>query len=103
MKKKRNGGAGRSTERLMQDQKHPVAVAPTNTPVSYFPSGSSGKEPEPIVIDAGVGDIASEYREDTPPCEVCGTVTVRTGAGYRCPNCGTLTGFMLPGFDEFSQ
>jgi ribonucleoside-diphosphate reductase alpha chain len=29
---------------------------------------------------------------DAPPCHVCGTITVRSGACYACPNCGTTTG-----------
>jgi len=29
---------------------------------------------------------------DAPPCAVCGTITVRAGACYACPNCGATTG-----------
>jgi ribonucleoside-diphosphate reductase alpha chain len=29
---------------------------------------------------------------DAPPCPVCGTITVRSGACYKCHNCGTTTG-----------
>ncbi|MDX1934699.1 MAG: hypothetical protein SFU56_19050, partial [Capsulimonadales bacterium] len=29
---------------------------------------------------------------DAPPCTVCGTITIRNGACYRCPNCGTSLG-----------
>ena len=29
---------------------------------------------------------------DAPPCSVCGTITVRNGACYKCHNCGATTG-----------
>ncbi len=29
---------------------------------------------------------------DAPPCHVCGTITIRAGACYACPNCGATTG-----------
>jgi ribonucleoside-diphosphate reductase alpha chain len=29
---------------------------------------------------------------DAPPCPTCGHWTVRNGACYKCPNCGTTTG-----------
>ena len=31
--------------------------------------------------------------EDAPPCNTCGTITIRQGAGYKCPNCGSTTGY----------
>jgi ribonucleoside-diphosphate reductase alpha chain len=29
---------------------------------------------------------------DAPPCHICGTITVRAGACYCCPNCGATSG-----------
>ena len=29
---------------------------------------------------------------DSPPCHVCGSITVRSGSCYSCPNCGTTSG-----------
>jgi ribonucleoside-diphosphate reductase alpha chain len=29
---------------------------------------------------------------DAPPCQTCGTITVRNGACYKCHNCGATTG-----------
>ena len=31
-------------------------------------------------------------QEDAPPCSVCGSITVRAGACYSCPNCGNTSG-----------
>jgi ribonucleoside-diphosphate reductase alpha chain len=51
------------------------------------------------VVEAGPGSgvpaaspSAFENAQDAPPCPTCGHWTVRNGACYRCPNCGTTTG-----------
>jgi len=31
-------------------------------------------------------------QEDSPPCSICGSITVRNGSCYKCPNCGSTTG-----------
>lgn len=31
-------------------------------------------------------------QEDAPPCSNCGSITVRSGACYSCPNCGATSG-----------
>ena len=47
---------------------------------------------------AAAGGIAArerlifETQADSPPCPECGTVTVRSGACYKCLNCGATTG-----------
>jgi len=33
-----------------------------------------------------------ETQADSPPCPECGSVTVRSGACYKCHNCGATTG-----------
>jgi len=34
----------------------------------------------------------SHYQADAPACDVCGSITVRNGACYRCHNCGNSMG-----------
>jgi ribonucleoside-diphosphate reductase alpha chain len=29
---------------------------------------------------------------DAPPCHTCGAIMVRSGACYKCSNCGTTSG-----------
>jgi ribonucleoside-diphosphate reductase alpha chain len=76
--------------------------------------------PEQLVLDvaasakattnqagAGVGDglqpvaaskpsaskfAAIQNQEDAPPCSTCGSIMVRSGACYKCANCGTTSG-----------
>jgi ribonucleoside-diphosphate reductase alpha chain len=35
---------------------------------------------------------AIQNQEDAPPCSMCGSIMVRSGACYRCTNCGTTSG-----------
>jgi ribonucleoside-diphosphate reductase alpha chain len=35
---------------------------------------------------------AIKNQEDAPPCSTCGSIMVRSGACYKCPNCGTTSG-----------
>jgi ribonucleoside-diphosphate reductase alpha chain len=47
-------------------------------------SGSSGP--------ARAGFAAIQNQEDAPPCSTCGSIMVRSGACYKCSNCGTTSG-----------
>jgi ribonucleoside-diphosphate reductase alpha chain len=33
-----------------------------------------------------------QNQEDAPPCSTCGSIMVRSGACYKCGNCGTTSG-----------
>lgn len=35
---------------------------------------------------------AMQNQEDAPPCTTCGSIMVRSGACYKCANCGTTSG-----------
>src|SRR5690606_28289374 len=35
---------------------------------------------------------AIRNQEDAPPCSTCGSIMVRSGACYKCTNCGTTSG-----------
>jgi len=37
-------------------------------------------------------DATFANQEDAPPCSNCGSITVRSGACYSCPNCGNTSG-----------
>jgi ribonucleoside-diphosphate reductase alpha chain len=52
-----------------------------------------------VVVAGGSGASleAAEHRAfvnhaDAPACSECGTITLRSGACYKCPNCGTTSG-----------
>jgi ribonucleoside-diphosphate reductase alpha chain len=37
-------------------------------------------------------NYAMESMGDAPACDVCGTITVRSGTCYKCLNCGASMG-----------
>jgi ribonucleoside-diphosphate reductase alpha chain len=41
---------------------------------------------------AGAPFAAMRNQEDAPPCTTCGSIMVRSGACYKCANCGTTSG-----------
>jgi ribonucleoside-diphosphate reductase alpha chain len=48
-------------------------------------------------VAAAAKPVASKFaaiqnQEDAPPCSTCGSIMVRSGACYKCPNCGTTSG-----------
>ena len=50
--------------------------------------------PPKMSAPAAVASVNSAFlnQADAPPCPVCGTITVRNGACYKCHNCGATTG-----------
>jgi len=63
-------------EQLPLDVKASVPSTPSKDPSS--PSRSSF--------------AAIQNQEDAPPCSTCGSIMVRSGACYKCSNCGTTSG-----------
>ncbi|HLA63385.1 MAG TPA: hypothetical protein VK610_03090, partial [Rhodothermales bacterium] len=59
-----------------------------------------GASPEPLVGHTVEQFLAAPRKapaafrnqEDAPACPKCGGITVRAGACYSCPNCGSSTG-----------
>ena len=49
------------------------------------PSGSAAQS-------KGQKQSTFQNQEDAPPCSVCGTITIRSGACYSCPSCGASSG-----------
>jgi|LakWasMet56_HOW8_FD_contig_111_105937_length_3068_multi_4_in_0_out_0_1 ribonucleoside-diphosphate reductase alpha chain len=70
------------TESLMEAEAKKVAQA---TPKMSAPAYSA---------PAASSEVKSAFlnQADAPPCPVCGTITVRNGACYKCHNCGATTG-----------
>ena len=87
------------------------------SPEAQYRAGVNNREeaatPEQLVLDvratAGGGPAAAapgsktgapaassfaaiQNQEDAPPCSTCGSIMVRSGACYKCSNCGTTSG-----------
>jgi ribonucleoside-diphosphate reductase alpha chain len=48
--------------------------------------------PTPAPTPAKSAFAAMQNQEDAPPCSTCGSIMVRSGACYKCGNCGTTSG-----------
>jgi ribonucleoside-diphosphate reductase alpha chain len=72
-----------ASESLMEAEAKKVAAA---QPQVKTPLPSS-----PVVESKG-SSFSFLNQADAPPCPVCGTITVRNGACYKCHNCGATTG-----------
>jgi ribonucleoside-diphosphate reductase alpha chain len=58
-------------------------------------AGSSAAKQADVVatVHAKKSQFAAiQNQEDAPPCSTCGSIMVRSGACYKCSNCGTTSG-----------
>ncbi|HMF98974.1 MAG TPA: hypothetical protein VKE96_31955, partial [Vicinamibacterales bacterium] len=66
------------------------------------PNGSHGlmktaEDPAATLAQRSVASPANPHmtiqnQEDAPPCSTCGSIMIRSGACYKCVNCGTTSG-----------
>jgi ribonucleoside-diphosphate reductase alpha chain len=77
------------------------------SPEAQFHAGVNGRELDdhsgnhsltPTAEPAGAAQAAAssystiQNQEDAPPCSVCGSIMIRSGACYKCSNCGNTSG-----------
>jgi ribonucleoside-diphosphate reductase alpha chain len=78
------------------------------SPEAQFRAGVNNREevtattPEQLPLDVkaavaapspkAASFAAIQNQEDAPPCSTCGSIMVRSGACYKCTNCGTTSG-----------
>ena len=61
--------------------------------VDDFLDRTSSVSPTSTVTAASAKENSTfANQEDAPPCSNCGSITVRSGACYSCPNCGNTSG-----------
>ena len=65
----------------IDDGTHPKKVVSI---ASYPPRGGA-----PV---ATISSVTSLYQQDAPPCPDCGAIMIRSGACYKCLNCGAVSG-----------
>ena len=67
----------------------------SDTGLALAPVAESGREPQAAVA-GGSGAESMPYsivnQSDAPGCIDCGTIMIRNGACYKCPNCGATSG-----------
>jgi ribonucleoside-diphosphate reductase alpha chain len=79
------------------------------SPEAQFHAGVNGREPQEEMNGSALADNASatapspqasapkpfstiQNQEDAPPCSTCGAIMIRSGACYKCVNCGNTSG-----------
>jgi ribonucleoside-diphosphate reductase alpha chain len=68
---------------------------------AQFHAGVNGRElegngpvdaPRPAAASPGAQYTTIQNQEDAPPCSTCGAIMIRSGACYKCSNCGNTSG-----------
>jgi len=65
----------------------PPVPAPKAAPASTATLSATG-----VIVPSTNQFAAIKNQEDAPPCSTCGSIMVRSGACYKCSNCGTTSG-----------
>lgn len=68
----------------------PAPATPANAPSTESKSATNGAGA--VAMNPSVLTSLFLNQADAPPCPVCGSITVRNGACYKCLNCGATTG-----------
>ena len=83
----------------VKSQTVPVQVNPPVTVASAPAEVAQAPQPELVTVGASSGkgaailsDHLSKMMGDAPMCNLCGHLTVRSGACYKCLNCGNSIG-----------
>jgi ribonucleoside-diphosphate reductase alpha chain len=64
---------------------------PTTVPAPKVVAATKAKvSATGVVVPSHLSTIQNQ--EDAPPCTTCGSIMVRSGACYKCSNCGTTSG-----------
>jgi ribonucleoside-diphosphate reductase alpha chain len=48
--------------------------------------------PAPVASSPANQHSTIQNQEDAPPCSTCGSIMIRSGACYKCSNCGNTSG-----------
>jgi ribonucleoside-diphosphate reductase alpha chain len=70
------------------DEIRGAAVAPAAAPAAV--ADPPPATPAPAQGSASYSTIQNQ--EDAPPCSTCGAIMIRSGACYKCSNCGNTSG-----------
>jgi ribonucleoside-diphosphate reductase alpha chain len=73
----------------------PVASPMVNPVAAVKPAPVAAEAAEEKMGSASMPDMQNEMNKrmgDSPACPTCGHITIRSGACYKCLNCGTQTG-----------
>ncbi|MCA9303192.1 MAG: vitamin B12-dependent ribonucleotide reductase, partial [Phycisphaerales bacterium] len=69
-----------------------ISVHKSEISQTAIDTGSGTKTSTKATSMSATLSMAMESAGDAPPCDVCGTITVRSGTCYKCLNCGASMG-----------
>src|SRR5712675_1000186 len=65
----------------------------TLTPPGDAAGAAGGASPQAAVASNPASPFSTiQNQEDAPPCSTCGSIMIRSGACYKCVNCGNTSG-----------
>jgi ribonucleoside-diphosphate reductase alpha chain len=67
-----------------------ITTTPEQLALDVKATASASASSAPSVAKSSFAAIQNQ--EDAPPCSTCGSIMVRSGACYKCSNCGTTSG-----------
>jgi len=73
-------------------KEEPEEVASKETAASKKVIPISSQAPRGGAPVASISSVTSLYQQDAPPCPDCGAIMIRSGACYKCMNCGAVSG-----------
>src|SRR6266496_4157256 len=73
-------------------KEEPEEVASKETAASNKVVPISSQAPRGGAPVASISSVTSLYQQDAPPCPDCGAIMIRSGACYKCMNCGAVSG-----------
>jgi ribonucleoside-diphosphate reductase alpha chain len=77
--------------RVGVNNREEVVTSPEQLPLDV--AAAAGAAPTGAVTSKSISSFAAmQNQEDAPPCSTCGSIMVRSGACYKCSNCGTTSG-----------
>jgi ribonucleoside-diphosphate reductase alpha chain len=82
-----DGDAQREVGIVKQEAEEKENAAPSKKVVSITSQAPRGGAPV-----TSISSITSLYQQDAPPCPDCGAIMIRSGACYKCLNCGAVSG-----------
>ncbi len=81
-----------SRSRYAEDRRTPRAA---HSPICKPPKSAPrprGRGLRLAIVADPLSQQGSELQADAPACDVCGSITVRSGTCYKCLNCGNSMG-----------
>ncbi|MBL8141295.1 MAG: vitamin B12-dependent ribonucleotide reductase [Acidobacteria bacterium] len=74
------------------NQREEVVTAAAQSVAAAPEAASAAADAAPAQAAGGRPYSTIQAQEDAPPCSTCGSIMIRSGACYKCANCGTTSG-----------